>query len=210
MMRDWRSCRGGGSSFPWEVGGEPEGVDAAAEEGGEVFSYSRLESGAGRCVRRWSRISPGGGDAVAEGADEGEALLVAGLVRLFRGHLAQGDLVDDVLGLDEMGYGGERQAESLEITVAFARWSRAHEAYLPDRETGRRRRRDRWPVGQDPAFRGGLGLILAGAVREHAAITSGREPCHSPAPSCRHPHAKEPVLDPKESVSTAHALAMST
>ena len=103
-----------------EVGGQPEGVDATSEQGGEgvlVFAVGKPAQDRARASALQRSLGRGG--ALAQGADGREAFFVGRLVGLLRRHLPQGQLVDDVAGLDDFRQRLERQRELLEGAVAL-------------------------------------------------------------------------------------------
>jgi hypothetical protein len=95
-------------------------------------------------------------------------------------------------------HGGERQGEGLEISVAF------REELLDDGGGI-----GGWFV-RGRLSRGRFGRFDGGREERARGEKDCREPGFSPAPSYRNSHAKEPVLDPKESVSTPMRRAIST
>ena len=106
--------------FFGEVGGEAEGIHTTSKKRGEgVFVFATGQSahdgaGAGALDQ-----AAGGDGAITQRAQHGETLVIAGLLRFFRRHLFQRELVDDVLGVNELHFGFQRQGEGLVIAVAF-------------------------------------------------------------------------------------------
>jgi hypothetical protein len=107
-------------------------------------------------------------------------------------------------------HGGERQGEGLEISVAFREAGIvALEAVFPEELLDDGGGIGGWFV-RGRLSRGRFGRFDGGREERARGEKDCREPGFSPAPSYRNSHAKEPVLDPKESVSTPMRRAIST
>jgi hypothetical protein len=188
-----------------EVRRQAEGVDAATEEGLErVLVFAVREAAqdrtGSRALQRRLRL----GGAFAQGADDREAFFIAGLVGLLRRHLPQGQLIDDVAGLDDLRQGLQRQLELMERSVALVDVGVvALEAVAAEELFDRLRRR----IGG-----GGAAGREDGAQGKHAAERSHGSGFRKRLTKSDGEGAQEkrPVLLPKASVSTPIFWAMST
>jgi len=123
-----------------KIGREPERVHPPPEqrrEGVLVFAVRQTphHGAAGRPLESAAR----GSDVIPQKPDDREALLVGGLpLGLRRRHLAQCELVHDVLGVDQRGLGRQRQPEAHELAVTLERLLIVALQAVTPRETGER------------------------------------------------------------------------
>ena len=187
-----------------EVGGQPEGVHAPAEERLQrAFIFAVGQPSQDRPGARALQRGLGRRGAFAQGADGREAFLVGRLVGLLRRHLAQRQLVDDVAGLDHPGQGLQRQLELVERAVALVDLGvMAFQAVAVQEVLHPLLRR----LGalQQAGGRGQRGGQEAAGVRRDAECRGRQHGAGLRAQENR------PVLLPKASVSTPIFWAMST
>ena len=103
-----------------EIGGQPQRFDLAAEKDFKcVFVFPvRKSTNDGSCAGAFELIA-GCGDAFTNGTDHRKALFIGRLIRLFRRHLFQGDLIDNLFSNDQVLHVFEREFEQLEVTFSL-------------------------------------------------------------------------------------------